>query len=321
MSQKHVIKIVAPSSPTAGQCPQRFSRALSELSKFGFTPEYSETVLKVTDFTAGSNLERAEDLYNALQTESIVMSTIGGYNSNDILPFIDNWELKTPSIFIGYSDMTILLYALRISFPNKVQTIHGPMLLPQFGEFGGIHDFTKKSFLHVLSKLGSNEWYELPSAKEYTDEFLAWDQDDNRPRKYKPNNGWEVIKKGICEGLLFPGNLNTFVTLSGTTFAHNIQDPIFFFEDVESESPASLKRNLVHIKLVYGKKIKGLVFGRFPDKTFITKEILTSIVNEVFPKIPTLSNVDFGHTDPILTLPIGHFTQIDTSQPSIKVKL
>lgn len=321
MNTSNTIQIVSPSAPTAGRCPNRFQRAIYELTNIGFIPHYSKNVLEITNFTSGNGENRANDLLNALNTAKFVMATIGGFNSNDILPYINLWKLNNHSIFIGYSDMTILLQALKSNFPYNIQTIHGPMLLPQFGEFGGIHPFTLKSFQQVIFGLGTGEWYSLPSSEEYTEEFLLWDHLDNRKRIYKPNLGWKVIQENCAEGVLIPCNLNTFVTLSGTGYEYVPSDSIFFLEDVDSETPASIKRNLMHIKLIYNKKIKGLVFGRFLSQSKITYDILYFIVKDMFPNIPIIANVDFGHTDPILSLPVGNFIQIDTSQPSIKVKL
>lgn len=53
------------------------------------------------------------------------MSTIGGMNSNSILPYIDyDAFLKNPKIMIGYSDATALLLAIYAK--TGIPTFYGP---------------------------------------------------------------------------------------------------------------------------------------------------------------------------------------------------
>lgn len=53
--------------------------------------------------------------------------------------------------------------------------------------------------------------------------------------------------------------------------------------------------------------IRGLVIGRFQQATGMTREILKEIVSRqpALAGLPVLANVDFGHTQPQMTLPIG----------------
>lgn len=54
------------------------------------------------------------------------MSTIGGMNSNSILPYIDyDAFLNNPKIMIGYSDATALL--LGIYAKTGIPTFYGPL--------------------------------------------------------------------------------------------------------------------------------------------------------------------------------------------------
>ena len=69
------------------------------------------------------------------------MSTIGGTNSNAILPYIDYEAFKKdPKIVIGYSDATAVLLALYAK--TGIPTFYGPALVPSFGEFGPFVDYT-----------------------------------------------------------------------------------------------------------------------------------------------------------------------------------
>ena len=53
--------------------------------------------------------------------------------------------------------------------------------------------------------------------------------------------------------------------------------------------------------------VRGLVVGRFQQVSAVTRELLEEIVarQPVLTGLPVLANVDFGHTSPLATLPIG----------------
>ncbi|MEK7515970.1 MAG: LD-carboxypeptidase, partial [Patescibacteria group bacterium] len=142
--------MVSPSSPIAAECPRRTERGIAELQRHGYEVVLGMHARAKTYHTAGTPEERASDLMSLLANPDvgIIMATIGGNNANEMLPHIDfatiRKQIKGLKLFVGYSDNTILLHALW-EFAN-VTTIHGPSLLPQFGEYGGVHPFTLESF-------------------------------------------------------------------------------------------------------------------------------------------------------------------------------
>jgi len=53
--------------------------------------------------------------------------------------------------------------------------------------------------------------------------------------------------------------------------------------------------------------VKGLVIGRFQQGSQMTKAFLRQIITtkKELMKLPVIANVDFGHTLPMITFPIG----------------
>ncbi|MFP3472076.1 LD-carboxypeptidase, partial [Micrococcus sp. SIMBA_144] len=77
----------------------------------------------------------------------MVMSTIGGTNSNSLLPYIDyDAMIKNPKIVVGYSDATAILLALY--HKTNIPTYYGPALIPSFGEFETLVNDTYQYFVH-----------------------------------------------------------------------------------------------------------------------------------------------------------------------------
>ena len=66
----------------------------------------------------------------------------------------------------------------------------------------------------------------------------------------------------------------------------------------------------------------GLVIGRFHKDTGMTKELLAKIVQtkKELTNLPVIANVDFGHTTPMITFPIGGECKIAVkNNPQIEI--
>ncbi len=321
-----VIGIISPSAPISAFCPKRLKRGLKYLESMGYKILKGENITKVDEFTAGTIEERVEDLHSMFANPKVkaIIATIGGYNANDLLDKLD-YEMiskNNKKILIGYSDVTILLHALYKK--SGVRGIMGPMILPQFAEFPKMQKFTETSFLYVTANLGTGETYKLPVSKEFTEEMLLWDKEDDRPRKMEANKGWDIINHGEAHGILIPANLNTMTKLIGTEYMLDLENAILFLEDDSEESAATIQRMLQQLKQAgHLDKIKGIVFGRFQKDSDITREQINKILSNMFGKIefPVIANVDFGHTDPMLSLPLGNDVFVNTKERKIEIEL
>jgi muramoyltetrapeptide carboxypeptidase LdcA involved in peptidoglycan recycling len=73
-------------------------------------------------------------------------------------------------------------------------------------------------------------------------------------------------------------------------------------------------------------KAKGIIFarpgGQRTKQEFCEYEkTLTQVVGEEYgkPDLPILANMDFGHTDPIFTIPYGVQAEIDCSNKKFSI--
>lgn len=324
MSQKKTIGIVSPSAPISAFCPKRLARGVEELEALGFKIKLGKHVSEQTGFTAGSVRDRVSDIQDMFTDDEvdIIVATIGGYNANDLLDSLDYSLISKHSdkIFVGYSDITILLTTLQEK--ANVHCILGPMILPQFAEFGGTLPFTKKSFLEILEMFDGGGSYPLPVAKSWTEEFTPWDVEDNRERVKQENEGWKVVQAGSGQGRLVGGNLRTLLVTAGTKYFPNFRDCILFLEDDDEENAATLCRMLTQMRqLGVLEIVNGIVFGRFQKKSEISVDALRNVCELVglSKDIPVIMGVDFGHTDPMLSLPINKKVSIETDKPSIVI--
>lgn len=308
------IGIISPASPIAAFCPRRLQRGIDELRNMGFDVVVGPHARERTGHTAGTILQRVTDLHDMFANSEIkaIITTIGGYNSHQLLDEL-NYDLiaQNPKILMGYSDITALLAAIHRR--TGLVTFMGPAILPQFGEFGGMLDYTKHSFRSVLMETKSIG--EIQPSSEWTDETLHWDSEDGRVRQTKPNGGMKVLKLGVAKGPLLAGNAGTLLLLAGTSYFPDMEGRILCLEDDEGESPATIDRYLTHLRQmgVY-QKITGLVIGRFHSKLpFSEEDSLEQLLLAATRgfDFPVVYDADFGHTDPMMVLPNGVEARLD----------
>ncbi len=88
----------------------------------------------------------------------------------------------------------------------------------------------------------------------------------------------------------------------------SVRDVVLFLEDDELSNPVEFRRDLNSLmQLPDAHTVRGLVLGRFQNASGMAREDLEAIVATI-PSLagkPIVANVDFGHTTPLITFPIG----------------
>lgn len=312
-----VVSIVSPSAPTSFYCPKRFLRGIKMLESMGYKVKIEENARKVFNHTAGTVEDRVSDIHSAFRDKKVkaIICTIGGMNSNALIDKLDYKLIKSnPKIFCGFSDITVLQWA--IYKMTGLVTFSGPALLPNFAEYPEMHEFSKNHFVNIISNIGKNDLGKLPVSNQWTDQYLAWDIEDNKNRNFIRNDGWNILRSGESNGILIGGNLAAILTLAGTKYWPNFSNKILFIDIDDEERPNMVDRYLNQLNTInVFNKIRGLLIGRLHGKSAFKKnnyfeDLLISIVGKYH--FPIIINMDFGHTDPLLTLPIGLPVEIDT---------
>ena len=101
------------------------------------------------------------------------------------------------------------------------------------------------------------------------------------------------------------------------------KDTILFIEDcfTSAGDAGAFDRHLQ--ALMYQedfKNVKGMVVGRFQKASEVSREKLEFILNKPELKhMPIIANVDFGHTTPLTTFPIGGTAKIENNQIFVEI--
>ncbi|MBW4827783.1 MAG: LD-carboxypeptidase [Clostridiaceae bacterium] len=315
------IGIFSPSSPITYSCPKRFERAKKYLQNKGFKIIEGSLTRKHDFYRSGNIKERAEELNELIRNPEVkcIMSTIGGMNSNSILPYIDYETFReNPKIIIGYSDVTAILLAIYAQ--TGIKTYYGPALVASFGELSPFVDYTYKYFKEITMD-NIKTPYVFKTPKYWTDEYINWETQD-RSKKERKNN-WITVHGGVVRGRVIGGNLNTIQGMWGSKYMPEIKDGDILFIEDSLKDIAILERSFSFLKVngVFDK-ISGIILGKhelFNDLKTGRKpyEILLEVLGNM--KLPFLAEFDCCHTHPMLTLPLGCEIELNATEKKVSI--
>lgn len=315
------IGVFSPSSPITYVCPKRFERSKKYLEDKGFKILEGNLTGKHDFYRSGSIKERAEELNSLIRNPEVkcIMSTIGGMNSNSILPYIDYDAFKkNPKIIIGYSDVTAILLAIYAE--TGISTYYGPALVASFGELPPFVDCTYKYFKDILIDEPKFP-YVFETPKYWTDEYINWETQDRS--KEKRDNKWITVYEGVTKGRVIGGNLNTMQGIWGSKYMPEIKEGDILFIEDSLKDAATIERSFSLLKLngVFDK-ISGIILGKhelFDDQKTGRKpyEILLEVLGD--KKLPFIADFDCCHTHPMITLPIGCEIELDATNKKVRI--
>ncbi|HEM3707543.1 TPA: LD-carboxypeptidase [Streptococcus suis] len=304
------IRVVSPSSSieSIGGFEANVA-AKKKLEALGFRLSFSEHYFENDIFDSAPIASRVADLEAAFANETVdaVLTTIGGFNCNELLPYLDfDLIAQNPKIFCGYSDTTALLNAIYAK--TGMQTYMGPAYSSFKMEQGQQYQTT--SWLNAVTQ----DTYHLTPSLEWSSD--AWYL-PNAPRTFYPTE-WKVYNPGQASGIAIGGNISTLNLLTGTEFAPRPDKYVLFLEEAEDDDYLIIARHLTALLQTYPNP-QAVVFGRFPKETRLTEEILLTILDKhpILKKVPVLYDLDFAHTQPLFTITIGGQVEIDTKTFSI----
>jgi len=309
------IAVIAPSLSFSILSEETIAIAKRRFTDLGLHVVFGQHIAE-TDLFASSSVEnRLHDLHWAFSSPNVkaIFTAIGGFNSNQLLTHID-WEMlkKNPKLFCGYSDITALNNA--IFAKTGLITYSGP----HYSTFGQelYFDYTLEYVRKCLFE--ANPIVVQPSPM-WSDDLWYLDQ---KNRSTKPNTGPYAIQQGEAQGTLVGGNLATLKGLQGTPYMPDTNGAILFLEDDYESQPHHFDRDLESLILSSALNgIHGIVFGRFQKKCGMTRALLHQMIEnkKQLNGIPIIADVDFGHTSPIITLPIGGEVSIKASNINCKI--
>jgi len=291
------IRVIAPADSIQPDIEEKIiQRGIDRLNHMGLEVSFGKHVREVDEFKSTSIEHRLQDLHEAFADPSVagILTLSGGSSSNQLIKYID-YELikKNPKFICGLSDTTALVNAIYTK--TGLVTFYGP-------HFMSIAASRKPDYtLTYLVKcmMDDKEIDVVPASYFYNTQWSDERQD---------NSGHWIINEGEAEGIIVGGNFLTFNFIQGTEFTVDDKEMIYILEDNGAESVNNIQNQLQSLMLQPNfRNVKALVIGRFREESGVSRELLTKLIKskEELETLPVIANVDFGHTVPQLTLPIG----------------
>jgi muramoyltetrapeptide carboxypeptidase LdcA involved in peptidoglycan recycling len=284
--------------------------ANDSLASLGLSVSYGENAEQSNEYKSSPVTTRISDIHRAFADKEIkgILTAIGGFNANQLLKHLD-WSLlkNNPKIFCGYSDISVLLNAIY----KKTGLI--TYLGPHYSTFGQLKelsytlDYFKKCLFSDLS-------FPIIASQSWTDDEWWLNQEDRHPIN---NEGWLIVNRGQARGTAIGGNISSLLLIAGTDYMPDIRGSILFLEEEGIYNINEFDRELESfIQLPNFSGVRGLVIGRFQQKSSLTeKEIIALIKSKSeLDKMPVVIQADFGHTNPMFTIPIGGLVELTANR-------
>ena len=275
------IGVVATAGTVDGKT---LEQGIEAIRAAGFVVEPAASLVEKKGYLAGGGELRARTLEEFFVRPDVdaIFCARGGFGSIQLLPFLNAQRLRLhPKIFVGFSDVTILLNWL--CQECRLMTFHGPMVAMDIAR--GLTGCTEEFFWQTLS--GNKKSWEVKAL--------------------------QPVQKGVAEGELAGGCLSLLVTTLGTPYEIETKEKILFLEDV-GEKPYRIERMLTHLEMA-GKlvEVSGLILGTFTQCEGDGDREVTEIITEFFSDAPypVVAGFPAGHGKENLLLPIGARTAVD----------
>lgn len=254
----------------------------------GFNIKFANNCYKNTTGYGATAKEKADDINKMYEDDSVkaIITVKGGYNSNTVFDYLD-LELikKNNKIICGYSDAA--------SYINYIVQKTGNIgfIGPNFKTVTSSE--TSYNFNQLIEHFCKGEKRLLAS----DDECYNIEKKDGRLQYIKEKRN--IIK----EGKLVGGNLYLISQLSDKL---DFEGKILFIEDFAYESnPQNVSNHLYNLKQkgVFNK-INGLWIGNYESEISLEK-IVFDVIDDLDIKFPIIKSNNFGHTERIMTIPLG----------------
>lgn len=316
------VRIVAPARSASDISKVTLRRAQSTLESVGLKVTFSDNAFSQNQRGCPTDEEKVKDLEEAFTDSNVkcILAAIGGFNSNQLLNKI-NWQIikDNPKIFGGFSDITILNHAI------LAKTGLITYAMPNFYCFGLPleSDYSLKYFQRCLL-IDNPDSYEVQPTRRWYD--FSWNNDESLPQLVWKNSGPRIVQGGSAIGTMIGGNLCSLNLLNGTEYFPKIKGNIILcIEDDSYDSiPETFERNVQSLmQQPYFHQVRAILIGRFQGKSQATEDVVGDIIlsKNISPNIPVVAGLDFGHTDPKFTYPVGGHCKVVAGDGGVRINI
>jgi muramoyltetrapeptide carboxypeptidase len=183
------VGVFTPSSPGYTWNEGLFTNGLKNLEKLGFKIKLGSVTERrgSQGYRSATAQERAAEFMELIDEDKVhgLISTIGGYNSSSLIPYLDFDKIREArKVICGYSDVTSLHMAIQ-KF-SCLSTIYGPAVMCWFGDWPDGCAKSSEWFIHAVSKhVDGTRKIEQPA--QWSNHKRSWDNGEWKtlPRQWQ----------------------------------------------------------------------------------------------------------------------------------------
>lgn len=292
LKQGDTIGVIAPDKALYKEDRVYLENATKFFESIGLKVKFGKYLFSDKEYCAGTPSQRASDINDMFSDKEVkaIFTIKGGNMANGVLPYIDYENIKkNPKIFLGYSDITVLLCA--INKMTDLITFHC-----QDYTWFGKDDVTDYDKNEIIDKLFNGNNTIIPY--------------DNR-------DFYNLTEKR--SGKIYGTNLRCLLKLAGTKYMPDLKDSVLFLEGYHSDI---IEWNSMLEQLnQMGVLTNTIVFGYIYQLQFAenNKYDIVKELRKINANIPVVKTNDFGHKHANSIIPIGANVTIDEKEKSIIV--
>jgi muramoyltetrapeptide carboxypeptidase LdcA involved in peptidoglycan recycling len=331
--------VVSPSWSGPEWYPEVFELGVARLvSELGLEPVEYPTTRR-----SSAPAERAVDINEAFADPSIkaVFASIGGDDQLKVLPYLDAEVIAAnPKAFVGYSDNTnLLLYLWNLGIVGY----HGGALMVHFARPGAMHPVTLGSLRTALFARGRVEISEVAT---FSDETGDWADPSTlvAPAPARRAAPWSWHGPAVrVSGPAWGGNLEIVdfhLRAQRWMAAPDAYDGAVLVLETSEEMPGATE--VYRTLMCMGergllRRFAAVIVGRpkawsnsrplpLDERDRYAADQLDAVLRAVTeyvpgdgdnPGIPVVFNLDIGHTDPQIVVPIGGRITVDLVEAQV----
>lgn len=333
LSKGDKVAILSPSNGLPGLFPWVQDLGLERLKDvFHLIPVEYPTTRKINS----SLKDRAEDVMSAFKDPEIkaIFTSIGGSDQIKLIKYLDkNVILKNAKPFFGFSDNTHLhIFLSSLGIPSY----YGGSIMTQLAMQGNMMDLTVESLNRALFDGGELKSSGSPT---FNDIGLSWADRAllSQSRELEENEGLIWSGDSDTSGILWGGCIESMIAQCTVgkylPSKEDMEGKILFLESAENIPPIWSVRYLLMGLGERGwfNEITGIMIGRpkawdfsqqknTSEKNAYKKaqqDVVLSVVREYNNNLIIVQNVDFGHTDPQIVLPVGGHAKLSPANNEV----
>lgn len=334
-----LVAVIAPSSGGAASARHILKLGCKRLkTHFDLRPMIQPTARQSNEYLQQHPKARAATIHEAFKDPEItaVIATIGGSDQLRVLRHLRPETLRAhPTRFFGMSDNTNLALYL---WNHGIVSFNGGQLMNQIAAPGPLHEYTQRYLERALFNEGVGA---LRPAREWADLTIGWGEADyaTADPEYREQDGWiwcgdnQRVTGRIWGGCLaiIEWQLRTGRYLPDP---RKLDGAILAIETAEDiPSPNRVRWALMCLgERDWLSRFDGVLVGRPATQNWreertweerhayreAQRDVIRDQLARYNPDVPIVFDVDFGHTNPSIPLPIGGCAQIDPGEELIQ---